>query len=132
VYARRTPSTWQCVDAARKLWGLSSAVNVFDEQGELISDTSTPSAGVATVDAVVDRLRRAADAEIPLTPSVDRGPTNPITPAMLADLRRAAHEIRLSLGDWLYGAGDGSEQRAFADRLDEHVRALAASLPADS
>jgi hypothetical protein len=127
VYSRRTPSTWQCVDAARKLWGLSSAVNVFDEHGELLVDVSTPTAGVAVVDVTVGP-RSATDSEVPLTRSADRGPDVAITPAMVADLRRAAHEIRLNLGDWLYGAGDGSEQRAFADRLDAHVRALAACL----
>jgi hypothetical protein len=131
VYSRRTPSTWQCVDAARKLWGLSSAVNVFDEHGELLADVSTPTAGVAVVDVTV-RPRSATDSEVPLTRSADRGPDVAITPAMVADLRRAAHEIRLNLGDWLYGTGDGSEQRAFADRLDAHVRALTASLRTDS
>jgi hypothetical protein len=120
VYSRRTPSTWQCVDAARKLWGLSSAVNVFDEHGELMADVSTPPIGVA----IVDQAPSVMDSEVPLTRSEDRRPESTITEAMLADLRRAAHEIRLNLGDWLYGTGDGSEQRAFADRLDEHVRAL--------
>jgi hypothetical protein len=127
VYARRTPSTWQCVDAARKLWGLSSAVNVFDEQGELISDMSA-SASVAVVDATAGPPRHAADSEIPRPRATVERQDSAITPAMVADLRRAAHEIRLNLGDWLYGSGDGSEQRAFADRLDAHVRALAASL----
>ncbi|MDQ6635665.1 MAG: hypothetical protein M3Z10_13025 [Gemmatimonadota bacterium] len=125
VYSRRTPSTWQCVDAARKLWGLSAAVNVFDEHGELMPDVSTPPIGVATVDPRVDRPASVADTEVPLTRSEDRRPESTITEAMVADLRRAAHEIRLNLGDWLYGTGDGSEQRAFADRLDAHVRALA-------
>jgi hypothetical protein len=132
VYARRTPSTWQCVDAARKLWGLSSAVNVFDEQGEIITDTSTPVAGTAVVSPHADRPRRAADSEVPLTPSADRQPASAITPAMVADLRRAAHEIRLNLGDWLYSVGDGTEQRAFADRLDAHVKALDAELTRDA
>jgi hypothetical protein len=132
VYARRTPSTWQCIDAARKLWGLSSEVNVFDEHGELITDMSA-SGSVAVVDATAHRPRHAADSEIAvmLRPEAQRQ-DGTITPAMVADLRRAAHEIRLNLGDWLYGTGDGSEQRAFADRLDAHVRALAASLRTDS
>jgi hypothetical protein len=130
VYARRTPSTWQCVDAARKLWGLSSAVDVFDEQGELITDMSA-SGSVAVLNATADRPRQAADSEIPRPQAAVEGQVNAITPAMIADLRRAAHEIRLNLGDWLYGTGDGSEQRAFADRLDAHVRALAASLRSD-
>jgi hypothetical protein len=131
VYARRTPSTWQCVDAARKLWGLSSAVNVFDEQGEIITDTSTPAVGTAIVSPHADRPRHPVDSEVPLTRSAEHQPASAITPAMVADLRRAAHEIRLNLGDWLYGAGDGSEQRAFADRLDAHVSALEAQLPKD-
>jgi hypothetical protein len=131
VYSRRTPSTWQCVDAARKLWGLSSAVNVFDEHGELISDLSTPTSGVAVVAVSGERPRSTTDTEVPVARSADRQKESTITPAMLADLRRAAHEIRLNLGDWLYGTGDGSEQRAFADRLDAHVKALAACLRAD-
>ncbi|MFL5607404.1 MAG: hypothetical protein ACJ8AD_13225, partial [Gemmatimonadaceae bacterium] len=130
-YARRTPSAWQCVDAARKLWGLSSAVNVFDEHGELIPDVSTPSAGTAVVVATPERHRSTGDRQVPLARSTDDRKESAITPAMLADLRRAAHEIRINLGDWLYGGGDGSEQRAFADRLDDHVRALAACLRTD-
>jgi hypothetical protein len=128
VYARRTPSAWQCLDAARKLWGLSSAVNVFDEQGELLTDVSTPAAGTTAVAATMDRPRPVADSEVPLTKSADLERPGGITPAMVADLRRAAHEIRVNLGDWLYGVGDGREQRAFADRLDGHVRALQAEL----
>jgi hypothetical protein len=131
VYARRTPSTWQCIDAARKLWGLSSEVNVFDEQGELLSDMSA-SGSNAVVDATPARPWHAADSEIAVMRPAAQRQDGTITPAMVADLRRAAHEIRLNLGDWLYGAGDGSEQRAFADRLDAHVRALAASLRTDS
>jgi hypothetical protein len=128
VYSRRTPSTWQCVDAARKLWGLTSAVNVFDEHGELMSDVSTPSFGVSVVDAIADRPSSVMDSEVPLTRSEDHRHESTVTEDMVTDLRRAAHEIRLNLGDWLYGSGDGTEQRAFADRLDAHVRALAAQL----
>jgi hypothetical protein len=132
VYSRRTPSTWQCVDAARKLWGLSSAVNVFDEQGELVSDKPASTSSVADVAATAPRPRSVTDSEIPLPrPAVEQR-DGAVTPAMITDLRRAAHEIRLNLGDWLYGTGDGSEQRAFADRLDAHVRALTAYLRTDS
>jgi hypothetical protein len=126
VYSRHTPSSWQFTDAARKLWGLSSAVNVFDEQGELVSDATPSYSSPAIVELVVERPRPVDERRPPPSPPVTHPTVGAITPEMLADLRRAAHEIRLNLGDWLYGTGDGSEQRAFADRLDAHVRALAA------
>jgi hypothetical protein len=80
------------------------------------------------VDAIADRPSSVMDSEVPLARSEDHRHESTVTEDMVTDLRRAAHEIRLNLGDWLYGSGDGTEQRAFADRLDAHVRALAAQL----
>lgn len=124
VYARRMPSNWQFADAARKLWGLSSEVRVFDEQGELIVDAGTPASGVAVVAETPVRLAPPVDERRHAHTSEPQPTASLVTQEMLADLRRAAHEVRLNLGDWLYGGGDGTEQRAFVDRLDMHVRAL--------
>ena len=49
VYARTTPSTWQFSDAAKKLWGLTSDLQVLDEYGEPVTDTLTPATGSAIV-----------------------------------------------------------------------------------
>ena len=41
VYSKVTPSTWQVGDAVRKLWGRhAGAIRVFDEDGELIPESS--------------------------------------------------------------------------------------------
>ena len=45
VYARTTPSSWQFSDSAKKLWGLTGDVQVFDEQGDPVTDTLTPASG---------------------------------------------------------------------------------------
>ena len=49
VYARTTPSSWQFSDAAKKLWGLTGDVQVFDEQGDPVTDTLTPAGGSPAV-----------------------------------------------------------------------------------
>jgi hypothetical protein len=45
VYARTTPSSWQFSNAAKRLWGLTSNVQAFDDHGERVTDTLTPPGG---------------------------------------------------------------------------------------
>ena len=150
VYCRLTPSTWQIQDAAKKLWGRSTGtVHVFDEQGELVPVTGSPtsSTGETTVDrkphiegkgaasARDDAARETApvahadqvDAKhLPeliaranqLLPESD---PRKITADMVEDLRRAARELRLTLGERLYNR---DEETRYADALDAHARAL--------
>ena len=64
VYARTTPSNWQFNDAAKRLWGLTSEVQVFDDQGEPLTDTLTPAAGTAAIPANAEtRVAQPAFAE---------------------------------------------------------------------
>jgi hypothetical protein len=49
VYARTTPTSWQFSSAAKKLWGLTSDVQAFDEHGEPVRDTLTPGASMPAI-----------------------------------------------------------------------------------
>ena len=129
VYARGTPSSWQFAEAAKKVWGRrATSVQIFDEQGEPVTDALPAPATPLPMERTIAQTPRVDGQPTPATPmaAVDAvAPRHaPVTREMTADLRRAAHEIRLNLGDWLYGEGDLNERRAFADRLDAHVRAL--------
>ncbi len=153
VYARGTPSSWQFADAAKKVWGRSpTSIQIFDDAGEPVTDTRPTPAGPLPMERAIAQTPRVDGQPTPAAPmpAVDGTRRTPIrvepaqlpeligranqllpdsdprkiTREMMADLHRAAHEIRLNLGDWLYGDGDVNERRAFADRLDAHVRAL--------
>jgi hypothetical protein len=150
VYCRLTPSTWQIQDAAKKLWGhTTGTVHVFDEHGELVP--ATGSLSNSSLETTVDRkphiegrgpastrdgeahdTAAAANADrvdekhLPeliaranqLLPETD---PRKITPSMVEDLRRAARELRLTLGERLYNR---DEECRYADALDAHARAL--------
>jgi hypothetical protein len=150
VYCRLTPSTWQIQDAAKKLWGHSTgSVHVFDEQGELVpvAGTSTRSSLETTVErkphiegkgatstrddsahetAAAAHASRVDAKHLPeliaranqLLPESD---PRKITANMVEDLRRAARELRLTLGERLYNR---DEESRYADALDAHARAL--------
>lgn len=149
LYSKGTPSSWQITDSAKKVWGRGTGVlRVFDENGELLPDSSGASARPMTVEPRADQTARAEANATPEAPAarvpVEQLPdviaranhfllhSDPrkITRAMVADFRRAAREIRLSLDEGLYARGDESEQRAFADRLDAHADALESYVPA--
>jgi hypothetical protein len=172
VYARVQPSSWQFSDAAKKLWGLTSDVKVFDDQGEPVRDTLTPVSSAAIppraetrvpqsafVDGSGDTVRKAGVGretpatsregvaiELPLQPRTRVDPrqvpeliaranhslpdvdARKISRAMVADLQRAARAIRLTADEGLSAGMDDGEQRALADRLESHARALGSYL----
>jgi hypothetical protein len=148
VYARTTPTSWQIVDAARKLWGRNTnAVHVFDEHGEPLAHDGSP--GMTTgemqvIDATVsdapvaeatvtDVLATDAPAPAPAAPvSTAASPlateTRSISRIMLEDVRRAAREIRGALASRRAALDEANELRALADRLEGHARSLESQL----
>jgi hypothetical protein len=173
VYARTTPSSWQFSDAAKKLWGLTGEVQVFDEHGEPVRDTLTPASGspaippaaetrvaqTAFVEGSESEVRKAGvGRETPVAPAPGiprEGPARPrtrvdprqipeliaranhslpdadprkITRAMIADVARAARAMRLNADEGLGAGMDEAQQRALADRLESHARALGSYL----
>jgi hypothetical protein len=81
VYARTTPSHWQFTDAAKRLWGLSSDVHVFDDQGEPVTDTLTPASGSTTIAAPAEtRVAQPAFAEGSEEPGVRKAGVGRETP----------------------------------------------------
>jgi hypothetical protein len=157
LYAKGTPSGWQIADSAKKVWGRGTGVlRVFDENGELLPDDSDASARSTTIEPRADQTpladarptpaigvvqqASASAASVPveqlpelitranrLLPDSD---PRKLTLAMVADLRRAARELRLGLDEGRYARGDEIEQRALADRLETYAHALESYLPA--
>jgi hypothetical protein len=129
----------------------TGAVHVFDEHGDLVPSAAGSSTSASSLEKTVDRethveghgapstrdagsahetaLRVASQVDATQLPELiaranrllpDADPRK-ITSDMVEDLRRAARELRLSLGERLYNRDDESR---FADALDAHARAL--------
>ena len=147
IYSRGVPSTWQIGDAARKLWGRNTtAVHVFDEDGEPLAHDGTP--GISTgemraIDApITERPTPATPTPAMVTPArastpaksmaasaappaaAPAPPTSPVTKEMLDDLRAGAREIRGLLASRPVGLEEANALRALADRLEMWARML--------
>ncbi len=152
IYSRGIPSTWQIGDAARKLWGRNTtAVHVFDEDGEPLAHDGTP--GISTgemraIDApITERLTPAMSTPAISTPKMPTParastpaqsmaasaappaaapapPASPVTKEMLDDLRAGAREIRGLLASRPVGLEEANSLRALADRLEVWARML--------
>jgi len=144
IYSRGIPSTWQIGDAARKLWGRNTtAVHVFDEDGEPLAHDGTP--GITTgemrvIDAPITE-RPTPAMSTPAIPTPPRAstparsmsapvaappapPESPVTKEMLDDLRAGAREIRGLLASRPVGLEEANALRALADRLETWARML--------